>query len=356
MYRLIRPILFKLDPERAHNLTLHLLTLPIGPIPSALFDFSDPRLAVTTFGLNFRNPVGLAAGYDKNGIALRGLAALGFGHIEAGTVTRNPQPGNVRPRIFRLTSDEALVNRMGFPNDGAASLIRKGVQMNAPTRIGINIGKSKDTPIDRAADDYGALLTQVAPYAVYVAVNLSSPNTPGLRQLQTKAFVAELLKQIADTRTSLPKRVPVLVKIAPDLSWPELDDILDAVTAHGFDGIIATNTTLSRGGLRAPQPVRDETGGLSGQPLRARSTEIVRHIYRHTEGKLPIIGVGGINNAEAALEKIRAGATLVQVYTGLIYEGPGLVRAINRGLVATGAERIADLIGTEANVKRNSVV
>ena len=360
MYRLIRPAIFKLDPERAHHITLRLLSLPIAPVLSALFGFSDPRLAVAAFGLNFRNPVGLAAGYDKNGIALRSLAALGFGHIEAGTVTRNPQPGNVRPRIFRLTSDEALVNRMGFPNDGAASLIRKGVrkgvQMNAPTRIGINIGKSKDTPIDRAADDYGALLTQVAPQADYVAVNVSSPNTPGLHQLQTKAFVADLLKQIADTRTSLPKRVPVLVKIAPDLSWPELDDILDAVTAHGLDGIIATNTTLSRDGLRAPQPLRDETGGLSGQPLRARSTEIVRHIYRHTEGKLPIIGVGGINNAEAALEKIRAGATLVQVYTGLIYEGPGLVRAINRGLVATGVERIADLIGTEANVKRNSVV
>ncbi|MEK7312493.1 MAG: quinone-dependent dihydroorotate dehydrogenase [Chloroflexota bacterium] len=356
MYRPIRPAIFKIDPERAHHITLRFLSLPIAPILSALFDFSDPRLAVTAFGLNFRNPVGLAAGYDKNGIALRGLAALGFGHIEAGTVTRNPQSGNVRPRIFRLTSDEALVNRMGFPNDGVDSLIRKGVQMNAPTRIGINIGKSKDTPIDRAADDYCTLITQVAPQADYVAVNVSSPNTPGLRQLQTKTFVAELLKQIADTRTSLPKRVPVLVKIAPDLSWPELDDILDAVTAHGLDGIIATNTTLSRDGLRAPQPLRDETGGLSGQPLRARSTEIVRHIYRHTEGKLPIIGVGGINNAEAALEKIRAGATLVQVYTGLIYEGPGLVRAINRGLVATGAERIADLIGTEANVKRNSVV
>jgi dihydroorotate dehydrogenase len=380
MYRLIRPILFKLDPERAHNLTLHLLTLPIGPILSALFDFSDPRLAVTTFGLNFRNPVGLAAGYDKNGIALRGLAALGFGHIEAGTVTRNPQPGNVRPRIFRLTSDEALVNRMGFPNDGVDSLIRKGVQMNAPTRIGINIGKSKSTPLERAADDYCALLTHAAPQADYVAINVSSPNTPGLRQLQTKTFVADLLKQIADTRSTLsgtarpstsPQRgfaqdarrvvegsrhIPILIKIAPDLSWPELDDILDAVTAHGLDGIIATNTTLSRDGLRAPQPLRDETGGLSGQPLRARSTEIVRHIYRHTEGKLPIIGVGGINNAEAALEKIRAGATLVQVYTGLIYEGPGLVRAINQGLVATGAERIADLIGTEANVKRNSVV
>lgn len=372
MYRLIRPAIFKLDPERAHHITLRLLSLPIAPVLSALFGFSDPRLAVAAFGLNFRNPVGLAAGYDKNGIALRSLAALGFGHIEAGTVTRNPQPGNPQPRIFRLTDDSALVNRMGFPNDGVHVLIRRGDRPVASTVVGINIGKSKDTPLERAADDYCALLTHVAPQADYVAINVSSPNTPGLRQLQTKTFVADLLKQIADTRSTLsgtarpstsPQRgfaqdarrvvegsrhIPILIKIAPDLSWPELDDILDAVAANGLDGIIATNTTLSRDGLRAPQPLRDETGGLSGQPLRARSTEIIRYIYRRTEGRLPIIGVGGINSAEAALEKIRAGATLVQVYTGLIYEGPGLVREINWGLLAAEAQRISELTGTAA--------
>ncbi len=377
MYRLIRPAIFKLDPERAHHITLRLLSLPIAPVLSALFGFSDPRLAVAAFGLNFRNPVGLAAGYDKNGIALRGLAALGFGHIEAGTVTRNPQPGNPRPRIFRLTDDQALVNRMGFPNDGVNTILhtnslRQSAKSADRTLIGINIGKSKGTPLERAADDYCALLTHVAPQADYVAINVSSPNTPGLRQLQTKTFVADLLKQIADTRSTLsgtarpstsPQRgfaqdarrvvegsrhIPILIKIAPDLSWPELDDILDAVTANGLDGIIATNTTLSRDGLRAPQPLRGETGGLSGQPLRARSTEIIRYIYRRTEGRLPIIGVGGVNSAEAALEKIRAGATLVQVYTGLIYEGPGLAREINRGLLAAEAQRISELTGTAA--------
>lgn len=357
MYRLLRPALFKLDPERAHNLTLRLLALPVAPILSALFDFSDPRLAVAAFGLAFRNPVGLAAGYDKNGVALRGLAALGFGHIEAGTVTRASQPGNPRPRVFRLPADDALINRMGFPNAGAGRFV--GQVSNLPnTIIGVNIGKSKDTPLDCAADDYCALLAQVAPLADYVAVNVSSPNTPGLRQLQTRTFVNDLFKQIAGTRASLQRPTsnfklqtsnplpPILVKIAPDLSWPELDDILDAVVASGLDGIIATNTTLSRDGLHAPPRLRDEAGGLSGQPLRARSTEIIRYIYRRTQGKLPIIGVGGINSAGAALEKIRAGATLVQVYTGLIYEGPGLARAINRGLAAAGMNSIAELIGS----------
>src|SRR5574341_1798768 len=347
MYRLIRPILFKLDPERAHHITLRLLSLRLDPLLSALFDYSHPRLAVTAFGLTFRNPIGLAAGYDKNGVALRGLSALGFGHLEAGTVTRSPQPGNPSPRLFRLARDEALINRMGFPNEGVEAFVqRRGVWPNVPTRIGINIGKSKETPLDRAADDYTSLLLQVAPHADYVAVNVSSPNTPGLRQLQTKQYFNDLLKAIATTRDSQPQRRPVLVKIAPDLSWPELDDMLDAVIAHGLDGIIATNTTLSRDGLRTPAPVCDEAGGLSGRPLRSRSTDIIRYIYRRTEGKLPIVGVGGVNSAAAALEKIRAGATLVQVYTGMVYEGPGLVRANNRGLASVGVE-VGELIGVE---------
>ena len=352
MYRLIRPLIFKLDPERAHHITLRLLSLPIAPLLSALFDYSDPRLAVTAFGLTFRNPIGLAAGYDKNGVALRGLAALGFGHLEAGTVTRQPQIGNPRPRVFRLPADEALINRMGFPNDGVGKLDTRCLK-DTGCLVGINIGKSIDTPLDRAADDYCALLTQVAPHADYVAINVSSPNTPGLRQLQSKSFVDNLLQQIADTRANLQPptsnlQLPILVKIAPELSYPELDDILDAVTANSFDGIIATNTTLSRHGLHTPAPVRDETGGLSGQPLRARSTEIIRYIFKRTEGKLPIVGVGGINSAAAALEKIRVGATLVQVYSGLIYEGPGLVREIKKGILATGIKNAGELIGSEA--------
>ena len=344
MYSLLRPLLFQLDPERAHQLTLRLLSLPITPALARWFDFSDPRLALKAFGLTFHNPVGLAAGYDKNGRVLRGLAALGFGHIEAGTVTCQPQAGNPHPRIFRLLADEALINRMGFPNEGVQDLT--GLRRTADShdlsglscRLGINIGKSKDTPLDHAAEDYVALLTQVAPHADYVAVNVSSPNTPGLRQLQTKVFVDDLLGQLASTRARLDRWVPLLIKIAPDLSWPELDDILEALVANGFDGIIATNTTLSRNGLRSPQPLCAEAGGLSGQPLRARSTEIIRYIHQHTEGKLPIIGVGGINSAAAALEKLDVGATLVQVYTGLIYEGPGLVAAINRGVAARRRE------------------
>jgi dihydroorotate dehydrogenase len=363
VYRLLRPLIFKLDPERAHHITLRLLALPIAPLLSALFDYSDPRLAVTAFGLTFRNPVGLAAGYDKNGQALRGLAALGFGHIEVGTVTRSPQPGNPRPRIFRLPADDALINRMGFPNEGAGKLDTRCLK-DTGCLVGINIGKSKDTPLERAADDYCALLAQVAPHANYVAVNVSSPNTPGLRQLQSKSLLNDLLKQIAEARASLQlptsnfppptsslqsSNPPILVKIAPDLSYPELDDILDAVTANRFDGLVATNTTLSREGLRTPPPLCDETGGLSGQPLRTRSTEIIRYIFKRTEGKLPIVGVGGINSAAAALEKIRAGATLVQLYTALIYEGPGIVRRIKEGLAKCGVKEIRELVGTEGS-------
>jgi dihydroorotate dehydrogenase len=334
MYKLLRPLIFRLDPEQAHHITLKLLSLPIAPILSAIFADNDPRLTVSAFGLNFRNRIGLAAGYDKNGTAVRGLAALGFGHLEVGTVTRSAQPGNPRPRIFRLPADEALINRMGFPNEGVDSLIHcRGSSRTAPTILGINIGKSKATPLDKAADDYCALLTQVAPQADYVAINVSSPNTPGLRQLQTKQFFSDLLSQIAETRINLKSfNPPILIKIAPDLSWQELDDILDAILFHKFDGIIATNTTLSREGLQTPSPLKDETGGLSGQPVRTRSTEMIRYIHQHTEGRLPIIGVGGVNSAAAALEKLEAGATLVQVYTGLIYEGPGLVKAIKREL------------------------
>jgi dihydroorotate dehydrogenase len=347
MYQALRPLIFRFDPERAHHITLKLLALPVAPLLKVWFGYDDPHLSVEAFGLTFRNPVGLAAGYDKNGAALRGLAALGFGHLEAGTVTRRMQAGNPLPRVFRLGADQALINRMGFPNDGAESLTRRNLT-GLPCRLGINIGKSKETPLEQAADDYGALLKQVAAQADYVAVNVSSPNTPGLRQLQTKSFVNDLLQQIMEVKRNLPAPKPVLVKIAPDLSWAELDDILDAIVTQKMDGVIATNTTLSREGLQTPSPLKDETGGLSGQPVRTRSTEMIRYIYRHTEGKLPIVGVGGIDGAAAALEKIKAGATLVQVYTGMIYAGPGLVKAINKGLVESGVKSLAELVGSES--------
>jgi dihydroorotate dehydrogenase len=318
-----------------------LLSLPIAPLLSKFFDFSHPGLAVHAFGLRFRNPVGLAAGYDKNGAALPGLAALGFGHLEVGTVTRGPQAGNPRPRLFRLPSDQALINRLGFPNEGVEALVRRLARLQdgrlRGTPLGVNIGKSKDTPLDRALDDYVALLGQVAPYAGYVAINVSSPNTPGLRQLQTRQYFDDLLRAIAAARESLPRRTPLLVKIAPDLSWPDLDGILEAALAHHLDGLIATNTSLSRAGLRSPAPLREQAGGLSGRPLQSRATDVIRYIYKQTEGRLPIVGVGGVDGPQAALEKIRAGATLVQVYSGLVYEGPGLVRQINRGLVSVGA-------------------
>ena len=337
MYSLLRPFLFRLDPERAHNFTLTLLRLannsPTSNLLSSLFAFDDPRLAVTAFGLRFKNRIGLAAGYDKNGVAVRGLSALGFGHIEVGTVTRLPQAGNPLPRVHRVPEARAIINRMGFPNAGAEALLAQLSSLPASdTRLGINLGKSKDTPLERAAEDYCALLTQFHARADYVTINLSSPNTPGLRQLQTRAYLNDLLAAVMTTRKALPKRVPVLVKIAPDLVESEIDEVLQAVSDNGVDGLIATNTTIGRAGL--PERSARLEGGLSGAPLRARATEVIRYIARQTNGQLPLIGVGGIMNVENALEKLDAGAMLIQMYTGLVYAGPGLPRAINRALVS----------------------
>jgi dihydroorotate dehydrogenase len=332
-YPLVRALLFRLDAETAHDLVLRLvrwagLFPPTYALLRALYTLEDARLEVEAFGVRFRNPVGLAAGYDKNGLAVRGLSALGFGHIEVGTLTRHAQAGNPRPRIHRIPQAQALINSMGFPNAGVDALRIRG----GATRIGINIGKSKETPLPEAAEDYCALLQRVHSQADYVALNVSSPNTPELRKLQTRDAIESLLKAVAAVRDSLQPRVPLLVKIAPDLTWAEVDDILTAVAAAGIDGVIATNTTLERGGV--PQPYHHLAGGLSGAPLRARATDLVRYIARRTEGRLPIIGVGGIGSAADALEKLDAGACLVQVYTGLVYAGPGLVRAINQALLA----------------------
>ncbi len=329
------PLLFRLDPERAHDLTLLLLKLagnfaPAEMLLRALFDINDPRLEVQAFGVRFKNPVGLAAGYDKNGVAVRGLSALGFGHIEIGTLTLKAQEGNPRPRVFRVPAARALINRMGFPNAGVDALrIERGA-----ARVGVNIGKSKDTPLERAAEEYVALLRRVHATAEYVALNISSPNTPNLRRLQMRGALEELLTQVVATRDKLQPRVPLLVKIAPDLKTEEIGGILQAVWRCRVDGIIATNTTVRRDGV--PEYARALEGGLSGAPLRQRSTEIIRFIARETRGALPIIGVGGIAAAQDAQEKLDAGACLVQVFTGMVYAGPGLARRINRGLIASG--------------------
>jgi dihydroorotate dehydrogenase len=354
MYPLIRPLLFRLDPERVHGLTLNALrfTGQFAPLRFLVRKyFETPPKPVTAFGLTFRNPVGLAAGYDKDGLGARGIATLGFGHLELGTVTPRPQPGNPKPRVFRLPEDRAVINRMGFPGLGADFLQQQLSTFNLqPVILGLNLGKNKDTPNEEAARDYLTLYDQFAPLADYLAINVSSPNTVGLRRLQARDALEDLLGQLARRRsepanqqtsksanepTNQPTNPqspnpPLLVKLAPDLTDDELDDALAAITHAGMDGVIATNTTLRRENLRSPHA--NETGGLSGAPLTGLSTDIIRKIHARTEGKLPIIGAGGIMCPAAAKAKLDAGAVLVQVYTGLIYAGPGLVKAIVKSL------------------------
>jgi dihydroorotate dehydrogenase len=337
IYPSLRHLLFRLDAEDAHQLTLRLLQLAgsVPGIPAVLrsqFCLDRPALRVRAFGLDFSNPIGLAAGYDKDGGGLRGLACLGFGHLELGTVTPTGQPGNPRPRIFRLPDDQALINRMGFPNRGGDVLARR-LRRHKPKGVivGVNIGKGKATPIEAAAEDYVLLLRQFAPLADYLAVNISSPNTIGLRRLQGREFLEGLLSALARARReTLSHDRPVLVKLAPDLMDGELEDAVGAIQSAGMDGVIATNTTLARPTLGSP--LRDEQGGLSGAPLRARSTEVIRRIHSLTRGGLPIVAAGGVFEAKDAQEKLDAGACLVQVYTGLVYRGPRLVRMILEGL------------------------
>lgn len=340
LYPLLRWLLFRFDPETIHGATLQAIRLaaaiPVGrPLLRRLFAVPDGRFQVRAFGLTFRHPVGLAAGYDKNGIAIEGLACLGFSHIEVGTVTPLPQKGNPRPRVFRLPEDKAIINRMGFPSDGAEVVARRlsRLPQGRDYLVGVNIGKGWDTPLEEAAQDYIALVRAFHPYADYLAVNVSSPNTLGLRRLQSRRYLQGLLAAILFECHALEKtagrRVPILVKVAPDLTWQELDDVLDVLLAAGVDGIIATNTTVSRDGVTSP--LGREEGGLSGAPLRRRATAMVRYIYEHVGARLPVVAVGGIFTARDALEKLEAGACLVQVYTGLIYEGPGIVGQILRG-------------------------
>jgi len=336
MYKTLRPLLFKLDPEVIHKITLLLIKYagilpPTYALLRAIFEVNDPHLQVEAFGVKFRNPIGMAAGYDKDAKAVRGLSALGFGHVEVGTVTRHKQIGNPKPRVQRVIESQGVINSMGFPNSGVDAVkIKRG-----EAKVGINIGKSKDTPLERAIEDYVELFKRVYQQADYVAINISSPNTLNLRQLQARDFIEGLLKEVTLVRDNASPHVPVLVKIAPDLSETEIDDVLCAIELSGADGIIATNTTIGREGI--PPQYRDFKGGLSGRPLTQRSTDVIHCIARKTNGRFPIIGVGGVMNPLDALEKFEAGATLVQVYTGLVYAGPGLVKQINRALVERSA-------------------
>lgn len=341
MYANLRPLIFRLQPEQAHRLTIGLLRLGGGnPLGRAFISawFNAPQgPQVEAFGLTFPNPLGMAAGYDKEAVGWRGLGCLGFGHVEVGTVTPRPQPGNPEPRIFRLVEDEAVINRMGFPNQGAAAMLAR-VRHARPRGmvLGINIGKNKTTPNEEAVQDYLTLLRNFAAPADYLAVNVSSPNTPGLRSLQSRgeleALLAPLSAERDALRVKLNKRVPVLVKLAPDLEDNQLVDALEAIVQTGMDGVIISNTTLARPGLKSRYA--DETGGLSGVPLRARSTELVARTVKLLDGRLPVIASGGVMTPTDAQEKLDAGARLVQLYTGLIYAGPGLVRdCLRSGLI-----------------------
>lgn len=339
----LKPALFRLEPERAHELSVDALALLGRVRPLCVLLERCNRLSpvrhrpVECLGLKFPNAVGLAAGFDKNGRAWPAAAALGFGHVEIGTVTLHAQPGNPLPRAFRYPADGAVINRMGFNNDGAAALAGRLARLPGPGRraipLGINLGKSKVTPLDRATEDYLGSFRLLADHADYVAVNVSSPNTPGLRELQDAAWLSPLLTALgaengARVAAGKPRR-PLLLKIAPDLSFPQIDEVLQVITDCKLDGLIATNTTLARPGSLAAV---NESGGLSGAPLRRRSTEIINYVARATNGRLPIIGVGGIMDEAGAGEKLDAGATLVQLYTGLIYRGPCFAAAVARAL------------------------
>ncbi|MTD54134.1 quinone-dependent dihydroorotate dehydrogenase [Amycolatopsis pithecellobii] len=333
--KLIRPALYRLsgaDPETVHERTVRALSLlpEKPPLLRGIYAADDPA---TVFGLRFPNRVGLAAGMDKDGRALHAWPALGFGFVEVGTVTRLAQPGNPRPRLFTLADNDAVINRMGFNNSGADALAARLAARGKPAvPLGISIGKSKVVPLTEAVEDYRYSLRTLYPYADYFAVNVSSPNTPGLRELQDKSALSELLSELRRTSAEL-GTTPLLVKVAPDLTDSALAELLEVCDSHGVAGVIATNTTLSRNGLTGPEAATGaETGGLSGRPLTQRAREVVRFIHTHTEGRLPIIGVGGVLCGLDARGLLDAGASLVQVYTGFALKGPGLIREINRTL------------------------
>ena len=342
MYRLIKPIFFKFDPEKVHHFVVKRLNwfhdhFPLGKtILRSSFDVHIKGLEREVFGIRFKNPVGLAAGFDKNGEYIEALSHLGFGFIEVGTVTPLPQPGNDLPRMFRLTEDSAIINRMGFNNKGVdilAERLRVLKAKDASIVIGGNIGKNKNTPNEEATSDYVKCFDRLFDVVDYFVVNVSSPNTPGLRALQEKGPLTELLNTLQQRNNKNNISRPILLKIAPDLTNEQLDDIIDIVKETGIAGVIATNTTISREGLYTPAELANETGGLSGKPLTLRSTEVIRYLADKSGRAFPIIGVGGIHSAQDAKDKLEAGASLVQLYTGFIYEGPGLIKRICKALI-----------------------
>jgi len=356
LYPVLRTLLFLLDAETSHRLTLSFLRIAnripgVATLLRALYHPQSDMLAVDIMGLHFPNPVGLAAGLDKNAECVPALFNLGFGAIEIGTVTPQPQPGNETNRLFRLPKQHALINRMGFPSIGVEPFLRNLREDEKPGIIGINIGKNKNTPNDQAINDYLSAFQAVYASADYVAINISSPNTPNLRDLQSKNALDELLKALKHEQVMLGKTrrlyVPIALKIAPDLDEAEIVSIADLAIKHKLDAIIATNTTIDRTGVE-DELLATEIGGLSGLPLKERSSQVVRTLYNHLKGKIPIIGVGGIENADDAWDRLIAGADFVQVYTGFIYEGPAIVRRICRGLekrVATaGCKTLAEAI------------
>lgn len=336
MYKfLIKPILFLFNPEWVHHTVfstlkvIHLIP-GIGWLIRRIYQLKDQRLERKLFGLTFINPVGLAAGFDKDAKLYQELSNFGFGFIEIGTLTPEPQPGNPKKRLFRLSKDNALINRMGFNNEGVKEAIER-LKKNKGVLIGGNIGKNKITPNDEAVSDYVQCFEALFPHVDYFVVNVSSPNTPNLRALQDKEPLQHLLKTLKDLNLKKTNPKPILLKIAPDLTERELLDIIDIITSVNIDGIIATNTTLSREGLKSPN--KNEAGGLSGEPLTDRSTEVIRFIHEKSNNAFPIIGVGGIHSPQDALNKLSAGASLVQLYSGFVYEGPSVVKKINKAII-----------------------
>lgn len=344
MYKsLLRPLFFSIDPEKIHHRVLDMLRMS-GALPgmtkitAALFRFEHKSLERNLFGIHFANPVGLAAGLDKDARVIDEMAAFGFGFIEIGTLTPRPQPGNDTPRLFRLPQDGALINRMGFNNEGVAAAVARLKKRKSRVIVGGNIGKNKSTANEDALNDYVACFQALDPYVDYFVVNVSSPNTPGLRELQEKEPLQKLLSKIKALSQQSPVPKPILLKIAPDLTWHQLDDVVEILLTTKTDGVIATNTTISRADLKTDAAAIQKigNGGLSGAPLKERSTEVIRYLRQKLGDAYPIIGVGGIMTPQDALEKLNAGANLIQLYTGFIYEGPGLVKRINEAIVEKG--------------------
>ncbi len=340
MYKIVRFILFFFNPEFIHNILFKLIKFTamipgINWIWILLFKVQDTRLEREVFGLKFENPVGLAAGFDKDAKLFDELGAFGFGFVEIGTVTPLPQQGNPKPRLFRLKQDHGLINRMGFNNSGIEAVTSKLRRNKTKLIIGGNIGKNKLTPNEDAVSDYEICFEKLFPYVDYFAVNVSSPNTPGLRDLQEKEPLTALLNRLQELNSANDKRKPILLKIAPDLTNAQLDDIITIVADTKIDGVIATNTTIDRNGLKTDKNKLKAIGdgGLSGKPVKSRSTEVIKYLADTSNKAFPIIGVGGIHSPEDALEKLDAGATLVQLYTGFIYEGPALIKRINKAIL-----------------------